>query len=109
MGWLRIGVLPIIMAVVLQSTALAATGQPTVMLKGVHLSEWVANISSYGGNLVLSDSPETVPADGIMYQDVVNGDTRLFFHHVNGTNEPKKIVVLLENATENWAAVNLPH
>ncbi len=107
MGWLRIGVLPIIIAVVLQSTALAATSQPTVKLKGVNLSEWSAKISSYGGQLLLSDSPETVPADGIMYQDVVKGDTRLFFHHVNGTSEPKKIVVLLENATDKTAHITI--
>lgn len=107
MKWLRIGILPIIMAVVLQSTALAAPGQPTVMLKGVQVPEWATKISSYGGNLVLSDSPETVPGDGIMYQDVVKGDTRLFFHHVNGTNVPKKIVVLLENATDNWAHITV--
>ena len=105
MRWLRIGIVPIMIAIVLQSTALAATSQPTIKLNGAHLSEWAAKISSYGGQLLLSDSPETVPADGIMYQDVVNGDTRLFFHHVNGTTEPKKIVVLLENATDKPAHI----
>ncbi len=107
MGWLRIGIVPIIIAVVLQSTAMAATIEPTVKLKGVHLNEWTAKISSYGGQLLLSDSPETVPADGIMYQDVVQGDTRLFFHHVNGTSQPKKIVVLLENATDQFAHITV--
>ena len=105
MRGLRIGILPIVIAIVLQSTALAATSQPTVTVKGAHLSEWTAKISSYGGQLLLSDSPETVPADGIMYQDIAKGDTRLFFHHVNGTNEPKKIVVLLENATDTPAHI----
>jgi hypothetical protein len=42
-----------------------------------------------------------------MYQDVVKGDTRLFFHHVNGTTQPKKIVVLLENATDEFAHVTV--
>lgn len=98
MKWLRFGLLPIVMVAVLHSTALAATVQPTIQLKGVDLHEWESNISPSGGKLLLSDSPEIVPDDGIMYQDIVNGDTRLFFHHVNGTNVPKKIVVLLENS-----------
>lgn len=99
MKWLRFGLLPIIMAVVLHSTALAAI-QPAIALKGVDLQEWATTVSSDGGALLLSDSPETVPDDGIMYQDIVDGDTRLFFHHVNGTDTPKKIVVLLENAED---------
>ncbi|MBP2627914.1 MAG: hypothetical protein H6Q68_2625 [Firmicutes bacterium] len=100
MKWLRLGLLPMIMAVVLHSTVQAATVQPAINLKGLKLPEWAATISPYGGKLLLSDSPETVPADGIMYQDIVNGDTRLFFHHVNGTSEGKKIVVLLENSAD---------
>lgn len=107
MKWLRIGVLPIIMAVILQGTAFAATVQPTVTLNGSQLEEWPAQVTSYGGKLLFSDSPETVPNDGIMYQDVVKGDTRLFFHHVNGTKTPKKIVVLLENATDQVAHVTV--
>lgn len=55
--------------------------------------------------LLLSDSPEMVPDDGIMYQDTVKGDIRLFFHHVNATQEPKKIVVLLVNNTTEAADV----
>jgi len=107
MKWFRIGLLPIIMVVVLHSTALAAEIQPTVIFNGLHLPEWAVTTSSSGGKLLLSDSPEIVPGDGIMYQDVVNGDTRLFFHHVNGTNEPKKIVVLLENSADKSANVTV--
>nr|WP_092074780.1 copper amine oxidase [Dendrosporobacter quercicolus]NSL49285.1 copper amine oxidase [Dendrosporobacter quercicolus DSM 1736]SDN13344.1 hypothetical protein SAMN04488502_11291 [Dendrosporobacter quercicolus] len=62
-----------------------------------NLPEWPVTISAYGGKLLLSDSPEMVPGDGITYQDTVSGDFRIFFHHVNDTKEPKKIVVLLEN------------
>lgn len=107
MKWLQIGILPMIMAVIVQSTVLAASVQPVDKLNGVELKEWPVKVSSYGGNLLFSDSPETVPNDGIMYQDVVKGDTRLFFHHVNGTKTPKKIVVLLENATEKVAHVTV--
>ena len=108
MKWFQSRLLPLIMAVLfVQSTAWAASINPTVNLKGVKLPEWAVDISSSGGKLLLSDSPETVPNDGIMYQDVVTGDTRLFFHHVNGTIEPKKIVVLLENASDKNANVTV--
>jgi len=107
MKWFKIGLLPIIMAVILHSTALAASIKPTVELNGLDLPEWAVTTSSSGGKLLLSDSPEMVTDDGIMYQDIVNGDTRLFFHHVNGTNQPKKIVVLLENATDKSANVTV--
>jgi len=107
MKWLRGIVLPIVVLTILSSTALAAVMPTMLKLKGVTVPEWEATITSRGGNLLLSDSPETVPGDGIMYQDVVNGDVRLFFHHVNGTTEPKKIVVLLESVTDQTAHVTV--
>ncbi len=104
----KIGVLLISMAILLQNTVFAeAVQQPTVALDSHNLPEWGTTISPYGGKLLLSDSPEIVPADGIMYQDTVNGDNRLFFHHVNGTSTPKKVIVLLENATEKPANVTV--
>ena len=69
--------------------------------------EWPVTMTSFGGRLLLSDSPEIVPGDGIMYQDVVNGRARLFFHHVNGTMEPKKIVALLVNNSDVAAHVTV--
>lgn len=81
------------------STALgASSGRKT--LEGIDiikLPEWQVKAIGIGGKLLLSDSPEMVPDDGIMYQDTVEGEARLFFHHVNATDKPKKIVVLLEN------------
>lgn len=62
------------------------------------LPEWTVTASPYGGKLLLSDSPEMVPAVGIMYQDVVQGNARLFFHHVNDTHTRKRIVALLKNS-----------
>lgn len=61
------------------------------------LPEWQVTSSSYGGKLLLSDSPELVTSDAILYQDKVEGDARLFFHHVNSMSTPKRLVVLLEN------------
>ncbi|GMB01761.1 copper amine oxidase [Pelosinus sp. IPA-1] len=104
MNWFKTGVLALIMPVMLHSTALASTVYSTVKLDGLKLPEWSTTVSPYGGKLLLSDSPETVPDDGIMYQDTVDGDIRLFFHHVNGTQVNKKIIVLLENADEVYPA-----
>lgn len=73
----------------------------------LELPEWTVTSTPHGGTLLLSDSPETVMSDGIMYQDTVKGDVRLFFHHVNGTDTAKKIVVLLENAGPNPANVTV--
>ena len=104
----KIGFLLVSMALLLQNVVFAGTMQkPTVILNGLDLPEWGTTVSSYGGKLLLSDSPEMVTNDGIMYQDVVNGDNRLFFHHVNATSQPKKIVVLLENAGEKPAHVTV--
>ena len=69
------------------------------------LPEWPVTISPYGGTLLLSDSPEIAPADGILYQDTVTGSARLFFHHVNGTTVNKKVVALLENDGDRAAEV----
>ncbi len=86
----------------LAGTAAAAAPATLDILK---LPEWQVTSSSYGGKLLLSDSPEMVTGDGIMYQDKVAGDARLFFHHVNATAAPKRVVVLLENAGPEAATV----
>jgi len=106
MKWFNIILLPVIMVVVLQSTVLAATVSPNLKVSG-RVPEWETTITSHGGKLLLSDSPETVTSSGIMYQDVVEGESRLFFHHVNGTSSPKKVIVLLENATDKMAHVTV--
>ena len=53
-----------------------------------------------GPTLLFSDSPEMVRAPGIMYQDKVLGDARLFFHHVNDTDSLKKLAVVFHNADQ---------
>lgn len=78
----------------------AWAGNTTVII-GVDplaIPEWPSSISAMPSKLLLSDSPETVATDGVLYQDTVRGATRVFFHHVNGTAAPKRFVVLLANA-----------
>lgn len=103
--WLCKGLLGILLG--LSVAAPAAAGQRPDSLDILKLPEWTVSSNHYGGKLLLSDSPETVTADGILYQDKVVGDVRLFFHHVNGTTAPKKIVVLLENDDSEPAQVTV--
>ena len=60
-----------------------------------------------GPTLLFSDSPEMVKASGIMYQDKVQGDIRLFFHHVNDTDSLKKIAVVFRNVDKYPAKVEI--
>lgn len=64
-------------------------------------ADFVAN----GPKLLFSDSPETVYRNGILYRDKVEGDVRLFLHHVNGVAGKKKLAVMLKN-TDNLRPVH---
>ena len=47
--------------------------------------------------MLFSDSPEYVEENGILYSDVVDGNGRIFYYHLNNTNQNKKIAVVMEN------------
>lgn len=59
-----------------------------------------------GPTLLFSDSPEMVCENGILYKDIVEGEGRVFFHHVNGTKNTRKLAVLMrpvnKRATVTW-------
>jgi hypothetical protein len=106
MVWLR-KILPVFMLLLsMNGISFAAeyklTGQDVL-----NLPEWPVSSTAFGGKLLLSDSPEMVPADGITYQDTVSGEARLFFHHVNDTAVPKKVIVLLENQGSETANITV--
>lgn len=61
------------------------------------LHQWPIEYRDEGGTLLFSDSPEYVPSEGILYQDTVEGDARVLYYHLNNTNEPKKVAVVLTN------------
>ena len=71
------------------------------------LPEWPVNASEAGGRLILSDSPEDVAQEGILYRDSVKGNVRLFFHHFNAMPEKKRIVALLTNKGKEPAKVEV--
>ncbi len=54
-------------------------------------------MATSGPTLLFSDSPEMVYKTGILYRDKVQGRVRLFFHHVNATNSPKKLAIMLKH------------
>lgn len=60
-----------------------------------------------GGKLLFSDSPELVDKDGIMYEDTVQGIARLYCYHVNNTNQPKRIFILLENNSDEGVSIEV--
>lgn len=76
-------------------------------LDAERLPEWQVKSMSSGGKLLLSDSPEMVESDGILYQDKVTGSVRLFFYHVNSSPDVKKMAVILENSGDKPAYVNV--
>lgn len=59
-----------------------------------------ADFKAEGPTLLFSDSPETVYHNGILYRDKVQGDVRLFLHHVNGVSGKKKLAVMLKNVDQ---------
>jgi len=64
----------------------------------VHLMKpWPVETHDSGGVLLFSDSPEYVKDYGILYSDVVQGEARIFYYHVNVTSQPAKLAVVLEN------------
>lgn len=71
------------------------------------LPEWPVNASEAGGRLVLSDSPEDVTQEGILYRDSVKGEVRLFFHHFNAMRQKTRIVALLTNHGKSPAKVEV--
>ncbi|HCB92328.1 MAG TPA: copper amine oxidase [Selenomonas sp.] len=60
---------------------------------------WKVNSKNDGGTLLFSDSPEYVHEDGILYSDTVSGDARILYYHLNNTDKPKKVAVVLENVS----------
>ena len=60
-----------------------------------------------GGTLLFSDSPEYVKEPGILYTDVVKGDARVFYYHLNDTKKSYKVAVVLESVGGQYAVVRV--
>lgn len=60
-----------------------------------------------GGTLLFSDSPEYVKEDGILYRDIVEGDCRVLFYHLNESKSNKRIAIVVENEYEGLNTVDI--
>jgi hypothetical protein len=79
-------------------TVPAAKPLPAVSGNGARtMHMWDVEAKDTGGTLLFSDSPEYVPASGILYQDSIKGDARVLYYHLNDSKTPKKVAVVLEN------------
>lgn len=80
--------------------SMAAAQEPISIPEDYQAATAQTELQKSGPKLIFSDSPEMVNATGILYRDTVQGDVRLFFHHVNNIGGKKKLAVLLTN-TDN--------
>ena len=60
-----------------------------------------------GGTLIFSDSPEYVKQNGILYSDVVSGNARLLYYHLNDSQSDKKLAVIVENVSDQFNTLNI--
>ena len=64
------------------------------------MHRWPTESYDTGGTLLFSDSPEYVKETGALYRDIVTGDARVLYYHLNDTSQPKKVAVVLETDAE---------
>ncbi|VBB05923.1 Hypothetical protein LUCI_1134 [Lucifera butyrica] len=98
-------VLAFIMGFIIRMPVVAADGPQTLDID--NLPEWRMTTSSDSCKLLLSDSPEMAADEGILYQDEVKGNVRLFFYHVNAAATAKRMAVVLENSGPETAHVTV--
>lgn len=89
----KILTLALALLVALAATAAANPADPTPMHR------LPVEVTDTGGTLIFSDSPEYVKRNGILYTDVVSGDARVLFYHLNDSGFSKKIAVVVENVS----------
>ena len=59
------------------------------------------------GCMILSDSPEQIFENGILYEERTSGEGRLLFHHLNCTNHAKRLIVTMHNLQNKPMKVHL--
>lgn len=60
-----------------------------------------------GGTLIFSDSPEYVRSNGILYTDIVQGEARVLFYHLNDSYQTKRFAVVFENVSGEPNVINV--
>lgn len=62
------------------------------------------------GTLIMSDSPEVVKGEGILYKDKLKGKGRLLVHHISAipdTTKTQRLALILRNETQEPITVTL--
>lgn len=77
---------------------------PRAVKRSNTMHRWEVTSKDSGGTLLFSDSPEYVDRPGILYQDTVQGKVRVLYYHLNNTQVPQKVAVVLENANHKEKA-----
>ncbi len=83
------------------------TGVPLRVASEQTIALLKTETADIGGTLLFSDSPEYVKTPGILYTDIVKGDSRIFYYHVNETGKPCKVAVILETAEGQYSVVHI--
>lgn len=60
-----------------------------------------------GGTLIFSDSPEYLKRPGVLYTDVVKGEARVFYYHLNDSPHKMKVAVVVESVSGQYAVVRV--
>lgn len=69
--------------------------------------------STVAGRMLMSDSPEEVSREGILYRDVINGKGRILMHHINRFSDAsvvggdKRLVIVAENTSTTPVTLTL--
>lgn len=69
--------------------------------------------STVAGSMIMSDSPEEVSREGILYRDAINGKGRILIHHINNFSDAsvaggsKRLVVVAENTSTTPVTLTL--
>lgn len=67
----------------------------------------IVSMTDVPGTLIMSNSPESVPSSGILYQDTVSGIGRLLVHHRNDTEYHKKLMIFVSTPDTMPATLTL--
>lgn len=66
-------------------------------------------ITTVPGTMIMSDSPEVVKREGILYKDKINGTGRILIHHLNGfeNDASRRLVLVAENTSDQPVTLTL--
>lgn len=73
----------------------------------------VVEESQTAGTLIMSDSPETVKALGVLYEDTMEGSGRVLIHHLNQVSseltggKKQKLAIVISNDQDEPVTLNL--